>query len=424
MKVLVIGNGGREHALVEAISRARGVDKIYCAPGNAGTAQLAENVNIQVFNINGLVNFARENEINLTVVGPEVPLMLGVVDEFRKAGLRVFGPTAQAAKLESSKIFAKEIMQKYGVPTADFIICKTKEDALEATKDKAFPYVIKVDGLAAGKGALVILDQKDLDDAICDIWDEDKFGDAASKVIIEDFLEGEELSVFVITDGVNFQLLHPAQDHKRAFDGDKGPNTGGMGTYAPAPLGSFEVLENAQEMVIKPMLKGMREEGCPYTGVLYCGLMIKDNIPSVVEFNVRFGDPEAQVILPLIDSDIVEILKGSAKGNISSSAFKLKNKSACCVVMASGGYPDAYEKGKVITGLDDVLENVCVFHAGTAEQDGKVVTSGGRVLGVTAIADDLQSAIARAYEQVEKIDFEKKQFRTDIGKKGLDRINS
>ena len=424
MKVLVIGNGGREHALVETISKARGVDKIYCAPGNAGTAQKAENVNIQVFNIKGLVNFARENEINLTIVGPEVPLMLGIVDEFRSAGLRIFGPTAVAAKLETSKIFAKQIMQKYGVPTADFVICKTKDDAIAATQEKPFPYVIKVDGLAAGKGALVILNQKDLDTAISEIWDEEKFGDAANNVIIEDFLEGEELSVFVITDGVNYQLLHPAQDHKRAFDGDKGPNTGGMGTYAPAPLGTFEVLENAQEMVIKPMLKGMREEGHPYTGVLYCGLMIKDNIPSVVEFNVRFGDPEAQVILPLIESDIVEILKGSAKGNISSSAFKLKNKSACCVVMASGGYPDAYEKGKVITGLTDKLEDTCIFHAGTTEEDGKILTSGGRVLGVTALANDLQSAIDKAYEQVEKIDFEKKQYRTDIGKKGLDRINS
>jgi phosphoribosylamine--glycine ligase len=365
MKVLIIGNGGREHALVEEISKSRGVEKIFCAPGNAGSAKKAETVNIQVFNIHGLVNFARENEINLTVVGPEVPLMLGVVDEFRKSGLRVFGPTAHAAKLETSKIFAKEIMQKYGVPTADFVICKTKEDGIEATKDKPFPYVIKVDGLAAGKGALVILNQNDLDEAIAEIWDDEKFGEAANIVIVEDFLKGEELSVFVITDGENYRLLHPAQDHKRAFDNDKGPNTGGMGTYAPAPLGTFEVMENIEEMVIKPMLAGMKSEGCPYTGVLYCGVMVNENIPSVVEFNVRFGDPEAQVILPLIESDLAELLKGVAKGNISSSSFKLKHQSACCVVMASGGYPDSYEKGKVITGLDDTLENGCVFHAGT-----------------------------------------------------------
>ncbi len=424
MKVLIIGNGGREHALVEVISKSRSVNKIFCAPGNVGTAQKAENVNIQVFNIKGLVNFAKENEINLTIVGPEIPLMLGVVDEFRKNGLRIFGPTAEAAKLETSKIFAKEIMQKYNVPTADFVICKTKEDALSATKNKEFPYVIKVDGLAAGKGALVILNQKDLDEAIAEIWENEKFGEAANLVIIEDFLEGEELSVFVITDGENFHLLHPAQDHKRAFNNDKGPNTGGMGAYAPAPLGTHETMENIQEMVVKPILKGMRNEGIPYTGVLYCGFMIKDNIPSVVEFNVRFGDPEAQVVLPLIESDVAELLKGSAKGNISSSSFKLKSQSGCCIVMASGGYPNSYEKGKEIKGLDDTLEDTFIFHAGTEEKDGKVFTSGGRVLGVTAIAKDLQTAITNAYEQVEKIDFDKKQYRADIGKKGLDRINS
>ena len=424
MKVLIIGNGGREHALVEVISKSRSVNKIFCAPGNVGTAQKAENVNIQVFNIKGLVNFAKENEINLTIVGPEIPLMLGVVDEFRKNGLIIFGPTAEAAKLETSKIFAKEIMQKYNVPTADFVICKTKEDALSATKNKEFPYVIKVDGLAAGKGALVILNQKDLDEAIAEIWENEKFGEAANLVIIEDFLEGEELSVFVITDGENFHLLHPAQDHKRAFNNDKGPNTGGMGAYAPAPLGTHETMENIQEMVVKPILKGMRNEGIPYTGVLYCGFMIKDNIPSVVEFNVRFGDPEAQVVLPLIESDVAELLKGSAKGNISSSSFKLKSQSGCCIVMASGGYPNSYEKGKEIKGLDDTLEDTFIFHAGTEEKDGKVFTSGGRVLGVTAIAKDLQTAITNAYEQVEKIDFDKKQYRADIGKKGLDRINS
>src|SRR6056297_1981100 len=244
MNVLVVGSGGREHALVEVISRSARVEKIYCAPGNAGTAQKAENVNLQVYNIKGLLNFAREQEIDLTVVGPEVPLMLGIVDEFRKSGMKIFGPTAAAAKLETSKIFAKEIMKKYDIPTANFVICKNKSEALQATAGKPFPYVIKVDGLAAGKGALIISDQSDLNDAIKEIWEQDKFGEAASRVIIEDFLEGEELSVFAITDGVNFHLLHSAQDHKRAFDNDEGPNTGGMGAYAPAPLGSHAVMEN------------------------------------------------------------------------------------------------------------------------------------------------------------------------------------
>ncbi|MFP4548208.1 MAG: phosphoribosylamine--glycine ligase [Fidelibacterota bacterium] len=423
MKILIVGSGGREHALVEMIARSPRVKKIYCAPGNAGTAQKAENVNLQVYNIKGLLNFAREQEIDLTVVGPEVPLMLGIVDEFQKSGMKIFGPTAGAAELETSKIFAKEIMKKYDVPTADFVICENKEEGLRATENKAFPYVIKVDGLAAGKGALVIMNRQDLDEAIKEIWEENKFGEAANRVIIEDFLEGEELSVFAITDGVNFHLLHSAQDHKRAFDNDEGPNTGGMGAYAPAPLGTHEVMENIQEMVVKPILAAMKKEGTPYTGVLYCGLMIKDNKPSVVEFNVRFGDPEAQVILPLIESDVAELLLGVAKGNISSSSFKLKHQSGCCVVLASGGYPGAYEKGKVITGLDKVSDDTCVFHAGTKAENGKILTAGGRVLGITAISKDLADAIEKVYQQVNKIDFEKKQYRHDIGKKGLARIN-
>lgn len=422
MKILVIGSGGREHALVDVISKSPRVHKIYCAPGNAGTIEKAENINIQAYNIKGLLKFAHEEEINLTVVGPEVPLMLGIVDEFRKNGLPIFGPTAEAAKLETSKIFAKQIMQKYNVPTADFVICDNKEDLINATKNKNLPYVIKVDGLAAGKGALVILTKDDLNVAIKEIYDEDKFGDAAQQVIVEDFLEGEELSIFAITDGVNFQLLHTAQDHKRAFDGDKGPNTGGMGAYAPAPLGNHEVLENARNMVIKPMLKGMASEGIPYTGVLYCGLMINNNVPSVVEFNVRFGDPEAQVILPLIESDVIEILEGAAKENISSKAFKLKQKSACTVVLASGGYPGSYDKGNEITGLDQISTEVSVFHAGTKKEDQKILTSGGRVLAVTALDDKLETAINKAYEAVNKINFDKKQYRTDIGKKALDRI--
>ncbi len=424
MKVLIIGSGGREHALVEAVSQSSRVDKIFCAPGNAGTAQKAKNINIKPYNINGLLNFAREEEINLTIVGPEVPLMLGIVDRFQEQGLNIFGPRAAAANLETSKIFAKEIMQKYDIPTADFVICKGKDEALEVTKNKDFPYVIKVDGLAAGKGALVIMNQGDLDAAIKEIWDDGKFGEAANRVIVEDFLEGEELSVFAITDGENFHLLHPAQDHKRAFDNDQGPNTGGMGAYAPAPLGSHEVMENVQKEVVKPILRAMKKEGMPYQGVLYCGLMIKEAKPSVVEFNVRFGDPEAQVILPLIESDVVELLNGVAKGDISSRSFKLKSQSGSCVVMASGGYPGVYEKGKVIKGLDQELDNTMVYHAGTVEKEGNIVTNGGRVLGVTALADNLEAAIDLSYQRVNKIDFEKKQFRSDIGKKGLDRIQS
>ncbi len=421
MKILVIGSGGREHALVDSIAKSSRVKKIFCAPGNAGTAEKAENINIREYNIKGLLKFARENEIGLTIVGPEIPLMLGIVDEFREAGFNIFGPTKNAAKLETSKIFAKQIMTKYNVPTADYVVCKDKESGIEATKNKSFPYVIKVDGLAAGKGALIINNQQDLNDAIKEIWDDEKFGDAAQEVLVEDFLEGEELSVFAITGGKNFVILHPAQDHKRAFDGDKGPNTGGMGAYAPAPLGTYEVMENIQNMVIKPMIDGMKKEGIPYTGVLYAGLMIKDDQPFVVEFNARFGDPETQVVIPLIESDVVNLFESSARSTMSSTTFKLLHKKACCVVMASGGYPESYEKGKVIKGLENDMEDTMVFHAGTFKEENKIKTSGGRVLGVTAIADSLEGCIKKAYQRVEKINFDKKQYRNDIGAKGLNK---
>lgn len=421
MKVLVVGSGGREHALVWKLAQSPNVTRIYCAPGNAGTALLAENIRIKDDDLDGLLDFAIKQAIDLTVVGPEIPLVLGIVDRFRAQGLKIFGPTAQAARLEGSKVFAKEFMTRYGIPTAAYRICNSRESMSATTRNKAFPYVVKVDGLAAGKGALIIRDQQELQQAIRAIWDEHRFGQAGELVVIEDFLKGEELSVFVVTDGNEYIILPTAQDHKRIGNNDTGPNTGGMGAYAPAPLGSPEVMRKIEEQVIIPTLNGMRESGTPYTGVLYCGLMIDGTEPSVVEFNARFGDPETQVILPLIESDLSTILLGAADGQLDRSSIIFSRQTALCVVMASAGYPDAYEKGKIITGLENISQEPdwIVFQAGTTKTEAHFKTSGGRVLAVTALAGDLLQAIAKAYDRIKRISFEGAYYRKDIGQKGL-----
>jgi len=318
MKILVIGSGGRESALVWKLSQSDKVEEIYCAPGNAGTACYSENVDIAENEFDRLIEFVQEKKIDLTVVGPEQPLVDGIVDRFYSHHLPIFGPTQSAAQLEGSKVFAKKLMSEYDVPTAPYDICENRDALKEITAGKAFPYVIKVDGPAAGKGALVIWNAEDLQRAIQDIYEDAKFGAAADKVIVEDFLEGEELSVFALTDGTDYVLLPPAQDHKRAFDNDEGPNTGGMGAYAPAPLGTPAVLKKVEERVIRPVLKGMKERGTPFTGVLYCGLMIHNGEPWVVEFNVRFGDPETQVVLPLIKSDLAGLLQSIADGKLDA----------------------------------------------------------------------------------------------------------
>ena len=424
MKILVIGSGGREHTLVWKLAQSKKVQKIYTAPGNAGTALHGDNVDIKVDEIDTLIEFAQAEKIDLTVVGPEAPLMLGIVDRFEAEGLPVFGPTRKAAQLEGSKIFAKQLMAANDIPTADFTICSSRAETEAAVADKVFPYVIKVDGLAAGKGALIIKNETDLKNALDEIWTQKKFGNAGERILIEDFLTGEELSIFAITDGERYVLMAPAQDHKRAFDDDKGPNTGGMGAYAPAPLGSPEVLKEVEKQVIQPTLAAMRTEGCPYRGVLYCGLMIDHGQPSVVEFNARFGDPEAQVTIPLIGSDLVDVLLQVAQGNLNPATFQLRDEVAACVIMASGGYPGSYTKGKPIEGIGEELEseNSIVFMAGVAYRDHQFVTSGGRVLGVTRLADDLQAAIAGAYDRIAGIHFEAAHFRKDIGKKGLRRL--
>jgi phosphoribosylamine--glycine ligase len=417
MKVLVIGSGGRESALIWKLKQSAKVTELYCAPGNAGTACYAENVPIIESNFEKLIEFAQTKNIDLTIVGPEQPLVDGIVDQFNSQGLKIFGPMQNAAMLESSKVFAKKLMSECDVPTAPYDICNSKDDLQEVTSNKSFPYVIKVDGLAAGKGALVIQNEQDLEQAINDIYEAHKFGASADQVIVEEFLEGEELSVFAVTDGTDYVLLSSAQDHKRAFDGDLGPNTGGMGAYAPAPLGTVAVLRKAEERVIKPVLKGMRERGTPYVGVLYCGLMINQGDPWVLEFNVRFGDPETQVVIPLIESDLLDLLWSVAQGKLDATTFRISDRYAACVVLASAGYPGSYERGKVISGIEQIFQSckALIFMAGVKHDGQNYLTNGGRVAGITVVSKSLNDAIHSAYNYVKVVQYEGKQFRSDIG---------
>jgi len=424
MRVLVVGGGGREHAIAWKLSQSCLVDKIFIAPGNGGTRLHGENVPIKDSDIDKLAEFAQENNIDLTIVGPEASLVEGIVDTFQEKGLKIFGPSKEAAKLEGSKVFAKKFMEKYNIPTADFSIVTSKEEAEEKTKKRNYPYVIKVDGLAAGKGAYVVFSEDDKKKAFKEIWEENKFGKSANRVIIEDFLDGEELSVFALTDGENYILLPPAQDHKRVFDNDQGPNTGGMGAYSPSPLATGELLQKIEKMVIQPTLKGMKEIGHPYKGVLYCGLMIADDKPYVLEFNCRFGDPEAQVIIPPIKTDFAELLLKAVEGKLNEIDFELTEQYTVCVVMASGGYPGSYKKGIRIEGLPapESLAYGVVFHAGTKFENGEYFTSGGRVLGVTCWDETLKGAVDRAYKVIQTIHFDGAHFRKDIARKGLKRL--
>jgi phosphoribosylamine--glycine ligase len=417
MKVLVIGSGGRESALIWKLKQSAKVTELYCAPGNAGTACYAENVPIIESNFEKLIEFAQTKNIDLTIVGPEQPLVDGIVDQFNSQGLKIFGPMQNAAMLESSKVFAKKLMSEYDIPTAPYDICSSRDDLQAITSNKSFPYVIKVDGLAAGKGALVIQNEQDLDQAVNDIYKEHKFGAAADQVIVEEFLEGEELSVFAVTDGTDYVLLSSAQDHKRAFDGNLGPNTGGMGAYAPAPLGTAEVLRKVEERVIKPVLRGMRERGTPYAGVLYCGLMINKSDPWVLEFNVRFGDPETQVVIPLIESDLLDLLWSVTQGKLDTATFRISDRYAACVVLASAGYPGSYERGKVISGIEQIFQSskALIFMAGVKHDGQNYLTNGGRVAGITVVSKSLNDAIHSAYNYVKVVQYEGKQFRSDIG---------
>jgi len=427
MKVLVIGGGGREHTLVWKIAQSPKVSKVYCAPGNAGTAELAENVPIAADEVQQLLRFAQRENIDLTVVGPEAPLVAGIVDRFEAHDLLAFGPSQRAAELEGSKVFSKHILRKHGIPSAHYDVFETVDAAEDHIRQATFPLVVKADGLAAGKGVTVCHEPKQAFDAIDKAMRERVFGDAGNRLVIEECLIGEEASILAITDGRTILPLPTSQDHKAVFDNDEGPNTGGMGAYSPAPVITEAQYDRIEREVIIPIVHAMNREDRPYRGVVYAGLMMTDDGPRVLEFNVRLGDPETQPILLRLKSDIVPVLQAVAEGNLQDRKLEWDTRPAVCVVLASGGYPGKYEKGKLITGLDEAaaMDDVMVFHAGTALRDPSdprgpgVVTAGGRVLGVTALGDDTQAAIARAYEAVAKIHFDGMQCRTDIGAKAL-----
>ena len=419
MKVLVIGSGGREHSLVWKLDQSPRVSKIYCAPGNAGIGSLAECVAISATDVKGLVAFAKKQKIDLTLVGPEVSLTLGVVDVFEKHGLRIFGPSQRAAILEGSKVFTKKFMQDHDIPTAGFTVFRKRERAIAYVQSIGAPVVIKADGLAAGKGVIVAQTVQEAIDAIDVIMKDKVFGEAGNRVVVEDFMTGEEASFLAFTDGKTVLPLPTSQDHKPIFDNDKGPNTGGMGAYSPAPVVTPVLEKQVMNKVMIPTVKGMAKEGRPYKGVLYAGLMIKDGKARVVEFNCRFGDPEAQPLLMRLKTDLVDIVEAVLDGELHKIKLDIDPRPTVCVVMSSGGYPGSYEKGKVITGLNNAAkqESVVVFHAGTALHKKKVVTAGGRVLGVTAIGHDLDEAISNAYKTVAMIKWPGSFYRTDIGAK-------
>jgi len=421
MKVLVVGGGGREHALVWKIAQSPKVSKLYCAPGNAGISQQATIVSLKANDLNGLLEFASKEKMDLTVVGPEEPLTKGIVDLFESKGLSIFGPSQKAAEIEGSKVFAKEMMKKYEIPTAHYEIFEDRTEAIKYIRRQDAPIVVKADGLAAGKGVLVCKTVEEAIQSVEKIMVEKIFGEAGNRVVIEECLMGEEASFIAFTDGKTILPMASSQDHKPIFDGDKGPNTGGMGAYSPAPVVTDRVHERIMEEILKPIIQGMAEEGRPYKGVLYAGIMICDGFPKVLEFNARFGDPETQPVLMRMKGDIVPILGACMKGDLSQYEIEWDNRASVCVVMASRGYPGDYEKGKVIEGLKKVsqMENVFVFHAGTAFKDEQMVTNGGRVLGVTGLGKDIPKAIERTYQAVKKISWNGVHYRRDIGRKAL-----
>ena len=422
MKLLVIGSGGREHALAWRLAKSPGLQKVYVAPGNAGTAHQIEMENLPITDPEALADFAEQEKIHLTVVGPEAPLAAGVVNVFRARGLKVFGPTKEAAQLESSKDFAKRFMARHNIPTASFETFTDTAAAHTYVERKGAPIVIKADGLAAGKGVVVAMTLDEAHRAIDDMLSGNKLGDAGARVVIEDFLDGEEASFIVMVDGKNVLPLASSQDHKRIFDGDTGPNTGGMGAYSPAPVVTPEIHAKAMREVILPTVRGMAADGMPYTGFLYAGLMIgKDGSVKTVEFNCRMGDPETQPIMSRLKSDLVALVEHAIAGKLDQIEAEWDRRVALGVVLAAGNYPDTPRKGDLISGLPPESDTVCVFHAGTAEQDGKVVTAGGRVLCVTALGENVKQAQKRAYDAITGIHFDGMQFRRDIGYRAVSR---
>ncbi len=423
MKILVIGSGGREHALCWKIKQSSRTEKLYCMPGNAGTAKFAVNVDIDIRDNDAVKMFCEEKSIGLVVVGPEVPLARGITDVLENGGIKVCGPSYAASRLESSKMFSKEQMGRRGVPTASFRIFDDIQKAEEHIKSVGAPIVVKADGLAAGKGVIVAKTEEEALQAAKAMLEDKTFGAAGHKIIVEECLEGEEASVMVLSDGTNIIPLESSQDHKRAYDGDKGPNTGGMGAYSPAPVVTEEVFKRIKEEVLQPIVDGLREEGMPYKGLLYAGIMMTDEGPKVLEFNVRFGDPEAQVILPRLKSDFVDLLEATADGDLSGVTPEWESNVCACVVLASKGYPGEYEKGLEIKGTEEAeKEGVIVFNAGTKMSDGQLVTSGGRVLNVVGKGRDIKEAMDNIYKGIEKISFDGMHYRKDIGYRAIARM--
>ena len=424
MKVLVVGGGGREHALVWKLSRSSRVDKVFCAPGNAGITELARCIDIRVDDIDALLNFVKYEGIDLTVVGPEVPLTKGIVDLFVKEERRIFGTNALASQLEGSKVFAKDFMLKYGIPSAEYKTFSSYLQAEDYIRLKGAPVVIKADGLAAGKGVFIAKTNNEAIEALKVIMKDRAFGDAGERVVIEQCLVGEEASFMALIDGKTILPLASSQDHKRIFDNDEGPNTGGMGAYSPAPVITKALEEITMEKIMHPMMRGLKKERITYKGVLYAGLMICDGMPYVLEFNCRFGDPETQPLLMRLENDLFDIMKATIDGTLSEVNISWKDETSLCVVISAKGYPGSYEKGKIISGLDSFkgLEDTVVFHSGTATNNkGELITSGGRVFGVTALGSDIRSAKDNAYRAVEKIHFDGMHVRKDIGDKAIDR---
>ena len=420
MRVLVIGSGGREHALVWKIKQSPKVEKIFCAPGNAGTSEIADNIPIAADDIGGLLQFALKKEIGLTVVGPEQPLVMGIVDQFELKGLRIFGPNAIAAELEGSKSFSKDIMQKYGLPTAEYKIFTSAESATKYIQAKNCPLVVKADGLAAGKGVLLCRSSREALAAVDTIMRQRLFGEAGDQIVVEEFLEGQEISVLAFSDGQTVLLMDSAQDHKAVYDGDIGPNTGGMGAYSPAPVFTEIMQQKVRDKIMLPMVRAMQQEGRIYKGILYAGLMLTKTGPQILEFNVRFGDPETQPLMVRMDTDIIPLFEACIDGTLGQCQVNWKNKSSVCVVMAAEGYPGTYQKGEIISGLKNAnsTPEVVVFHAGTKEKYGKVLTNGGRVLGVTASGENTEIAIKVAYDAVGKVNWRGVHYRKDIGSRG------
>ena len=417
MNVLVIGSGGREHAMVHALAKSPKIDRLWCAPGNGGISAQAECVNIKATDVDAMVAFAREHGVDYVVVAPDDPLALGMVDALEAAGIPAFGPHKNAAIIEASKSFSKDLMKKYHIPTAKYEIFTDMEQALAYVRAEGAPIVVKADGLALGKGVVVAQTVEEAEEAIRSMMGDKKFGDAGARVVIEECMTGPEVSVLCFVDGKHLSPMLSSQDHKRAYDGDKGPNTGGMGAFAPSPKYTSEIAQICMDTIFRPTVDAMEKEGRPFKGCLYFGLMLTPDGPKVVEYNSRFGDPETQPVLSLLKTDLLDIMLACTNGTLDQLDIQWDSGAACCIVMASGGYPLEYKKGYEISGLDSVADDIFVYHAGTKLEGGKYLTNGGRVLGVTATAQDLSEAIAKAYAAVKGISFRDAHYRTDIGRK-------